>query len=216
MALKVGSENKRNVIIASVLGGIALLLVGKTLWDSFGPSGTPAPAPAPTVVSAPATTSAARTQTARNSSTHEAAKVPSSLNSLDPTLHPEWMAQAESLEYTGKGRNIFSLTSAPMQIDQPHASVRQQQNNIAQVPTGPPPPPPIDLKFFGYEAQAHIGLGAANAPRKAFLLHGEDVFIANAGDIVDHRYKIVQIAPTSVQVEDIPYHNTQTLPLAQN
>jgi hypothetical protein len=216
MALKVGSENKRNVIIASVLGGIVLLLVGKTLWDSFGPSGTPAPAPAPTVVSAPATTPAARTQTARNSSTHEAAKVPSSLTSLDPTLHPEWMAQAESLEYTGKGRNIFSLTSAPIAIEQPHASARQIAAMAAAVPTGPPPPPPIDLKFFGYEAHSNIGIGAANAPRKAFLLHGEDVFIANAGDIVDHRYKIVQIAPTSVQVEDIPYHNTQTLPLVQN
>ena len=216
MALKVGSEDKKKVIIASVLGGIVLLLVGKTLWDSFGPSGTPAPAPAPTVVSAPAAVPTARTQMARNSGAHEAAKVPSSLASLDPTLHPEWMAQAESLEYTGKGRNIFSLTSAPVSIEQPHASARQIAAMAPQVPTGPPPPPPIDLKFFGYEAQAHIGLGAANAPRKAFLLHGDDVFIANAGDIVDHRYKVVEIAPTSVQVEDIPYHNTQTLPLVQN
>jgi hypothetical protein len=216
MALKVGTENKRNVIIASVLGAVVLILVGKTLWDTFGPSGTPAPSPAPTVVSAPAATPTARTQTARNTNAHEATKVPSSLASLDPTLHPEWMAQAESLEYTGKGRNIFSLTSAPIAIEQPHASVRQTAAMAAPVPTGPPPPPPIDLKFFGYEAQAHTGLSAANAPRKAFLLHGDDVFIANAGDIVDHRYKVVQIAPTSVEVEDIPYHNTQTLPLVQN
>ena len=215
MALKTGSEDKKKVIIASVLGGIVLLLVAKTMWDSFGPSGTPAPAPAPTVVSAPSATPAARTQTARDTGAHEATKVPATLSSLDPTLHPEWMAQAESLEYTGKGRNIFSLTSAPMQIDQPHASVRQQQNNIAQVPTGPPPPPPIDLKFFGYEGH-NTGIGTVSAPRKAFLLHGDDVFIANSGDVVDHRYRIVQIAPTSVVVEDIPYHNTQTLPLVQN
>lgn len=215
MALKAGTENKRNVIIASVLGAVVLLLVVKTLWDSFGPSGTPAPAPP--VVTAPVATPTVRTQAARNSSAHEAAKVPSTLASLDPTLHPEWMAQAESLEYTGKGRNIFSLTSAPIAIEQPHASARQNIAAMAPpVPTGPPPPPPIDLKFFGYEAQARVGLSATNAPRKAFLLHGDDVFIASAGDIVDHRYKVVQIAPTSVQVEDIPYHNTQTLPLVQN
>jgi hypothetical protein len=42
------------------------------------------------------------------------------------------------------------------------------------------------------------------------------VFIASEGDVVDHRYKVVAISPFSMQVEDIPYHNTQTLPLVQN
>jgi hypothetical protein len=34
--------------------------------------------------------------------------------------------------------------------------------------------------------------------------------------VVDHHYMVVKIAPFSVQVEDIPYNNTQTLPLIQN
>jgi hypothetical protein len=208
MALKVGSEDKKKVIIASVLGGIVLLLVGKTLWDSFGPSGTPAPAPAPTVVSAPAAVPTARTQMARNSGAHEAAKVPSSLASLDPTLHPEWMAQAESLEYSGHGRNIFSQFSAPAEIEKVNAPIRPSAP-VAPVAQGPPPPPPIDLKFFGYEAHK-------DGTRKAFLLHGDDVFIASEGDVVDHRYRVLKIAPFSVQVEDIPYQNAQPLPLTQN
>ncbi len=52
--------------------------------------------------------------------------------------------------------------------------------------------------------------------RKAFLLHGEDVFIASEGDVVDHRYKVLKIAPFSVQIEDIPYQNAQPISLAQN
>jgi hypothetical protein len=127
---------------------------------------------------------------------------------LDPTLHPELMAAAESLEYTGKGRNIFSMSSAPMAIEAVKGPIRVAQN-APVVPAGPPPPPPIDLKFFGFEA-------VKSGTRKAFLLHGDDVFIAAEGDVVDHRYKVVKIAPFSLQIEDIPYNNTQTLPLVQN
>jgi hypothetical protein len=127
---------------------------------------------------------------------HEAARVSGpvagSMAGLDPTLHPEWMAAAESLEYGGKGRNIFSMSSAPVGIEKPIAPVRLSAQQLAAA-QGPPPPPPIDLKFFGFEA--HTG-----GTRKAFLLHGDDVFIASAGDVVDHRYKVVQIAPFSIQI----------------
>jgi hypothetical protein len=118
------------------------------------------------------------------------------------------MAQAESLEYTGTGRNIFSLTSAPVEIPKPIAPVRPVEQ-VASGPAPPAPPPPIDLKFFGFSAKQ-------TGVRRAFLLKGDDVFLASEGDVVDHRYKVVKIAPTTVQVEDIPYSNTQSLPLVEN
>lgn len=200
MALKVGSENKTKVAIAAVLGLVVLFLVLRAVFQLFGSGTTPAQMP-PTVRQTPAATQ--HTQSAREA--HEAAKIPNTMAGLDPTLHPEWMAAAESLTYQGKGRNIFSMSSAPVDIEQPKGPIRPSQP-IAQ---GPPPPPPIDLKFFGYVA--HQGGG-----RKVFLLHGDDVFIASEGDVVDHRYKVVQIAPLSIQVEDIPFNNTQTLQLIQN
>lgn len=206
MALKAGSEDKKKVAIAAGLGLVVLVLAVRMILSTFmGSSPTPAVAPPPPVQTA--SEPAAAVHTVR-SGTHEAAKLSSPLARLDPTLHPEWMAAAESLEYAGKGRNIFSMNSMPAAaIEAVHAPIRPSQ--LAQGPSGPPPPPPIDLKFFGYES-------AKSGARKAFLLHNDDVFIASEGDVVDHRYKVLSILPTSLRVEDIPYNNTQSLPLTQN
>lgn len=195
MALKIGAETKWKVAVAGVLGVVVLFLVLRMVFQIFG-GGTPPPPMPPEMAQTPSAPAA-----------HEAAKVSGSMMNLDPTLHPEWMAAAESLEYAGKGRNIFSMSSTPV-IEKPQGPARPDAQEIAAA-QGPPPPPPIDLKFFGYEAH---GGGA----RRVFLLHGDDVFIASEGDVVDHRYKVVQIAPFSIQVEDLPYNDTQTLPLIQN
>ena len=100
------------------------------------------------------------------------------------------------------------MSSAPVKIEKPIGAVRPGAH-AAAVAQGPPAPPAIDLKFFGFESRD-------GGSRKAFLLHGDDVFIASVGDVVDHRYKVVQIAPFSIQIQDIPYNDTQTLPLIQN
>jgi hypothetical protein len=208
MAIKVGTEDKKKVYLASGLGAVMLILLVRFLWQNFGPSPAPPPAPAPVVtVARPAPTTAVEPGegTAAPTFGHQAAKV-GGLASLDPTLHPEIMRQAESLEYTGHGRNIFSQFSAPPEIPKPIASIRQ-----AKVDTGPPPPPPpppINLGFYGYASER-------TGQRQVFLLHGDDIFIASEGDVVDRRYRVVKIGAASVQVEDIPYHNTQTLPLRQ-
>jgi hypothetical protein len=213
MALKTGFENKKQVILASVLGAVVLGLIVYTIMNNFVVGSTPAPTavstPAP-VVNSPASNASAVSprQTTTTGRAHEAERAGTAMSRLDPTLHPELMAAAESLEYTGKGRNIFSMSSALPVIEAVKGPVRPM-GPVQAAASGPPPPPPIDLKFFGFEA---VKSGA----RKAFLLHGDDVFIAAEGDVVDHRYKVVKIAPLSLQVEDIPYHNTQTLPLLQN
>jgi hypothetical protein len=208
MALKVGTEDKKKVYLATGLGVVMLILLGRFMWQTFGPSPAAAPAP-PAVITAPQPTANTGETPQENTTApayvHPAAKV-AGLASLDPTLHPEVMRQAESLEYTGHGRNIFSQVSAPPVIPKPIAPIRQ-----AAVDTGPPPPPPppaINLGFYGYAAEK-------TGQKQVFLLHGDDIFIASEGDVVDRRYRVVKINSASVQVEDIPYHNTQTLPLRQ-
>ncbi|HVJ09128.1 MAG TPA: hypothetical protein VM554_12170 [Acidisarcina sp.] len=205
MALRMGAEDKKKVAIAGVLGVIVLILGGRTLMDTFS---TPAPAPVPpaVVTTQQAPANAGGTGGSTVSPGHPATKLAST--NLDPTLHPEWMAATESMTYSGTGRNIFSQLSAPAAIEKPKASARPVKV-VNAGPPPPPPPPPIDLKFFGFSA-TKSGL------HKAFLLHGEDVFIAAEGDVVDRRYRVVKILPFSVQVEDLPYRNTQTLPLLKN
>jgi hypothetical protein len=209
MALRIGTEDKKKVYLAAGLGALMLILLVRFLWQNFGPSPTP-PAQPPLVITAPGTTvpaPATAPQLSARAYARPAASKVGSASSLDPTLHPEIMEQAESLEYTGSGRNIFSQFSAPPAIPKPIASVR----NVVPVDTGPPPPPPpppINLRFYGYAAQK-------NGQKQVFLLQGDDIFIASEGDIVDRRYRVGKIGTLSVQVEDLPYHNTQNLPLQQ-
>jgi hypothetical protein len=128
---------------------------------------------------------------------------------LDPTLRMEAMLVTESLVYSGSGRNIFSASSAPVDIPKPIVPVRVKATGPPPpppLPPGPPPPPPIDLKFFGTAS-------AGDGQRLAFLLHGEDVFLASNGEIVQRRYKVISISANSILVEDMTNNNRQTLPL---
>jgi hypothetical protein len=227
MALRVGAESKPKLFAAIGLGAVVLLIAIVQIPKFFG---TSAPTAAPTRVaptatvrppvltdnaagnapgsSANASSESASRATGATAYPHEAIRLPSS-SALDPTLHPELMAQAEDTTYTGNGRNIFSPNSAaPVDIPKPTAPIRP--SGPPPPPPGPPPPPAIDLKFYGYSAMQ----GGGN--RQIFLLHGDDIFLAHEGDVVDRRYRVVTIRPFSVEIEDIPYHNTQSLPLSQN
>jgi hypothetical protein len=222
MAIRVGAESKPKLFAAIGLGVVVLLIAVIQIPKFFGTS-APAPvapaapvATAPTGSSAPGSSDNSSVGSSTNSTgaagptayPHEAVRLPSS-SALDPTLHPELMTQAEETTYSGNGRNIFSPDSAApaaVNIEKP----KNFRPEPPPPPPGPPPPPTIDLKFYGYSSLQ----GGSN--RQIFLLHGDDIFLAREGDVVDRRYRVVAVRPFSVEIEDIPYHNTQSLPLSQN
>ena len=191
-------------------GGAFALIAALVLYFELRDPGPATPAAQPAVTQSAATSSSPSGPVIRANAPAGPKGTAVASQQLDPTLHMGAMLVTESLLYSGSGRNIFSGTSvaAPVSIPKPIKPARPQQvfQTNVQLPTGPPPPPPIDLKFFGTET-------SGGGKRQAFLLRGEDVFLASAGEIVQRRYRVLSIAPSSIVVEDLLNNNRQTLPL---
>jgi hypothetical protein len=218
--MKGGAENRKKTLMAGGLGAVALCCILYAANALFGGSSSPANVPVvPTTTAAPAKSTSSSSSSAPASNTGlgvapgvAAKKMASTSSSLDPTLDESAMLRTESLVYSGTGRNIFSAIYVPPVEIPKNAPPARPVDTAPVVPTGPPPPPPpppINLKFFGVETHA-------DGKKQAFLLSGDDVYLASEGDIVERKYKIVSISANSVQVEDLSYKNTQTIPLQQN
>jgi hypothetical protein len=197
--VKLGAENKKKVVAMAVLVAIAIL-IGIRAVSSFGVLGASTPTPP---VAAVTPVPAATTTAARPA--HKKGLAPQVReNTLDPRLRTDILQASQKLEYEGGKRNIFRMEELPPVIPQPVAPVV-----INQPPPGPPPPPPpppITLRFFGFASRP-------GEPKKVFLAEGTEVFVAKEGDIVDRRYRIVQINNNSVLVEDVLNNSRQSIQL---
>jgi len=194
--MKLGVENRKEVIALAVLGAIAALTLAYAFWPA-STSVVPATAQTASGTAKPATR---RTPSGKI--------VPVVEPRLDPTLDLNRLGQSEEIKYAGNGRNIF-VAGSVASIEKPRRPgvTDRQSAGLRPVPAVPPPPP-ITLKFFGF----------ANQPgetKKVFLSQGEDIFIASEGDIVDRRYRVLHISPTAVDVEDMLNNHRQSLPLTQ-
>jgi hypothetical protein len=181
--VKIGAENKKQVRWMIALLALAVL-VGIYNFVDFGTSSAAAPA---------------------STSTGNQQKKPSMQvadNSLDPRFRTDILVTSQSKKYE-VGRNIFRMQEKP--IETTVASVRQPMGpEPPPTPTPTPPPPPITLKFYGFASKP-------NEAKRIFLDDEGEVFVARQGDIVERRYKVVQINNTSVVIEDVLYNNKQTI-----
>jgi len=190
VALALGAENKRQVYLLIGLLVVMAGIGGYELIDSF---------------SGPSTAAVARPAAGARAGAGGSEATKLSNAGIDPSLHLGKLAMSEDVVYAGTGRNIFSAESAPVAIEQPVKSARIEAPQV----TAPEAPkaPPIDLKYFGYEETKDKAL-------QAFLVHGDDIFMAHPGDVVDHRYKVLTILPGSIEVTDLAYNNTQKVQIA--
>jgi hypothetical protein len=205
MALALGTENKRQVYIVIALAVAIVGIAGYELYNYFGSPSVPA---APAAAAHPQAAPHAQQGGANLAASGPQAQRVTTSN-IDPALHLDKLAQSEDVVYAGNGRNIFSAESAPVQIETPVKTARNDHTPPPAPVYVPPQPPAIDLKYFGYSQTPDKSM-------QAFLVHGDDIFMARPGEIVNHRYKVDSIRPGSVQITDLGYNNTQTIPLSAN
>jgi hypothetical protein len=203
--VQVGAENRTKLIAAVLLGAVALVLAGTRFIGSSG--GSSPSASTPVSANVDPTTPVQPPAPHNQGRKHNASKKQHGALSLDPTLRYDFLKASEDTTYEGKGRNIFR---AYVEIPKTVAPVARQQET-PKGPPQPPPPPPIELKYYGF---ANV-VSKPGDPKSIFLAHGEDVFIAKEGDIVNRRYKIVHATPNAVEILDVLSNNRQSIPLTQ-
>jgi hypothetical protein len=210
--VKLGTENRKQLIVAAALGAMLLvILLYEFMPSSSTIASTTAGTVAPLALQPSATPGPARVAPRRGAAA-ASGKKPAEPQNLDPMLHLDQLAAAEQIKYEGNGRNIFVAQQADVEIPKPLKNGTTdkggQQSSIYQ-PPAIAQSPPIPLKFFGFANKP-------GEPKRIFLVKGEDVFIAGEGEVVDRRYKVVRISPTSVDIQDVVQSGpAQSIPLTQ-
>jgi hypothetical protein len=188
--VKIGAENKRNLIVMLALMVIAVAVV---LYQSKGFLWGGSASAAPSVPSS------ATPQVTKLSS-----RTPSQPDTTNTKLLLDVLENSRSVKYQ-EGRNIFSMEAPPPPT--PIAQVRAMNPTPPPTPTPVPTPPPIPLKYYGFANKP-------GEPRKIFLQEsGGEVFVASEGQIVARRYRVVQIQANSVTMEDVITGNRQPVQL---
>jgi hypothetical protein len=185
--VKLGLEDKKKTMWAAALGVIALLAAAYEFVPMFIDS------------SEPSTSAQAAAPTTRVS-TRNGARVSKKprVENLDPTLRLDLLTPVEQTQYKGSGRNIFvtQAEAIPIPLGPGHTDTKVAEAQHIWTPPAPPQPQQIPLKFYGFSMKP-------GQPRRAFLEVGDDVFVAGEGEIVDRRYKVIHISPTSVEIQDM-------------
>jgi hypothetical protein len=187
--VKIGAENKKQLMWMTALLVIAVPLSLYSFRNMFGGGESHSA----TTAAAPAT---------------GAAKAGGTLSvDSDPRLRTDILDRSRQIKYQ-PGRNIFDMQE--QKIETAVASVRQAPNyHYGPDPLPPPPPPPpIPLTFYGFVLKP-------GETKKVLLQQksGERTFVAVQGDVIDRRYKVIQIQANAVVMEDMLTNNRQPIPL---
>lgn len=228
--MTLGSEPKKVAILGVLVVGVAIALyVNVFSGDTPAPVVASAPAIPPSSAQAPPTQAKSRRTTAGGASEFkprvgfarpEDRPDPAT---IDPTLRLDLLAKVQNVQPEEAVRNLFqygvpvavaaTAKAVPLPTNVPKIQVNNQPHppSGATAPPGPPPAPtapPMTFKYYGYK------VSKANGLKQAFLLDGDEIFIAGENDQVKSpRYKVVKIGISSITIEDTQFKSSQTIQL---
>jgi hypothetical protein len=230
--MNLGTQNRKQVWILGVLLVImAYFFYSNVLSSPSAPAPSPqrtaAPSVAPSVARVPSSRAVTRRTGSRDAGDewHPVYLDPNpekrpDPSKIDPTLRLDLFQKVQSAELAGGARNLFQFSTAPAPKPpttlaaagpEPKVHIFQgpRQPPPPAPPPPPPPPPPITLKFYGFSLAQNSG------KRVAYLLDGDDIFLASEGDTLKRKYKILRIQANSVLVEDLDAKRQQSVPLIE-
>ena len=142
---------------------------------------------------------------------------------VDPTLQTDLLAKVRAVEFEGIERNLFRFGQRKKLVASPSAEeIKQSQERLKKLQAQKaktikkkrgarkPTAPPIDWKYYGFANSRR------DTRKRAFLLDGEEIFVATEGDVFKKRYRIVRIGINSIVIEDMQFKEEQKLPLEES
>ena len=128
----------------------------------------------------------------------------SALVSFGPALQIEALQEFVPRPLPDISRNPFDFGAPPLSPAQRAAQAARAAGAANSVPA----PPRIPLRAIGYSEK--IGIGP-----EAYLADSDQVYVVHDGDLVSHRYKVLKITPSMVEVQDGASGERAQLPIPQ-
>jgi hypothetical protein len=133
---------------------------------------------------------------------------------VDPTLRLDLLARLERLQPATSVRNLFELGPAPAPTNAAAIkgpTIMPKPLPVAAGPGGPGNAAPafnIPLKYYGFVRPMNKG-----ESNQGFFLDGDNILVASEGQMLQQKYLVVALTPTSARLEDVQMKQGQTLPL---
>ena len=124
-------------------------------------------------------------------------------------LRLDLLDRLKQFSYDGSHRNIFSA-SLPAASPTMQKSPEFPTLSPSAAPLPSPPEPPlltVPAQFFGYVTDDQTGV------RRAFFHADEDVYLIGVGDLLLGRFRLVQIANSSAELEEVATGQSAILPM---